>query len=857
MTTIIKERYQVHELLGEGGMAEVFRATQLNLDRDVAVKFIKSNMIADDQFAKRFEIEAKAVARLSHPHILQVYDFDRDENGRFFMVMELLKGVDLATYLRELNNKGERVTIGDAVAIVRSVAEALRYAHRKGIVHRDIKPHNIFLTDDHRVMVMDFGIAKILTGDKSATQAGMMVGSPHYFAPEQGTEKNTDHRVDVYALGVVFYELLVGKVPFDADSTVGIIAKHLNMPVPDPNNLRPGTPFAATAIVMRAMAKDPIVRYPDMDSLIQDLDELEATLGAQSVYASTRANTREFSSTSIRLFNPMVERKVTRLWGGIAALIAVILIALSVGAYTILNAEEETPEETIDRQALIVAAVEDIPPATEEEYLIVITQIVPSEVGDTSARRVLNTLRNGSLASVIGERFRVEFAEINIENLEEANRIHQETQAMVVIWGIEGAAGVEVILRAYGYPNGTLNELRFRVSQSADYQLRLTNDLPAGLDYFLWRLIYQRLVRDNEVFALSNMLRINNEVYGASIPAIEPSTSLDEHIWNMYLPFVNNNAQTADDAVTRAIALNPQDPGLYHVRWLLNLSTQDLNRNRAHQDVEEIRRLLGDDSLFMLFLDTYMAFNVDEDYLGVIQLTEDIPYDDSDAWTNPVLFRMLSLLILGEFEEVQRNMGDVNATELARQLGIPADSLALALVSSIRGDDEAAEGYLSVVRASRELEDLSSGFATNRNIDTAGRLIYGGYISEVYGQNTTALGVYVIGLNKYPDNYLLNWRRAELFLQSRNYREAYRFFQIAYDNRPAQFPIAPYRMAELAIHYPDAVPADADPCQLLGMAEAEANTAAEFYTPLIRKIDALQEEHCWFSNHPILGTTLE
>ena len=202
-------RYELHEKLGEGGMAEVYRASQLALGRDVAIKFIKTTL-TETQFAARFQREAKAVAQLSHPNILQVYDFDRTDDGRYFMVAEFLRGSDLADQIDR-----KTFSLDECIGIVKAVAQALGYAHQHGIIHRDVKPSNIFLTDDERIILTDFGVAKMLS-DGSLTETGMTIGTPHYFAPEQGTGQAIDHRADLYALGVVFYELLTGETPTTA-----------------------------------------------------------------------------------------------------------------------------------------------------------------------------------------------------------------------------------------------------------------------------------------------------------------------------------------------------------------------------------------------------------------------------------------------------------------------------------------------------------------------------------------------------------------------------------------------------------------------------------------------------------------
>jgi tetratricopeptide (TPR) repeat protein len=239
-----------------------------------------------------------------------------------------------------------------------------------------------------------------------------------------------------------------------------------------------------------------------------------------------------------------------------------------------------------------------------------------------------------------------------------------------------------------------------------------------------------------------------------------------------------------------------------------------------------------------------MAFNIDEDYERVIELTNEVQFDDSDAWANPILFRMVSLLLVGQFEEMLRNMEAVDAPALAVQLGMPADALGLSLVYQVAGDDQSAEENIAIVRASRELENLSTGFAQNASLITEGRVLYGGYTLEAYGQTVTANAAYQLALRTYPNNYLINWRRGLLLLQSSRYQDAYRALEAAYNNAPVPFPIAAYQMATLALDYPDTIETSRGACELLDSAFNDTQSSPEFYAPLIEKIQVLQETHC-------------
>jgi|GEM_PF-4435612 len=270
--TILKGRYQLHEKFAEGGMAELFRATQINLNREVAIKFIKT-ATADPTFESRFRYEAEAVAKLNHPNIMSIYDFDSTDDNQYFMVIELLQGQDLSDVLNQHILDEQLFTVDEVAHFMRGAAAGLSYAHQKGIIHRDIKPSNIFLTQDNRVVVMDFGIAK-MNSQASLTQSGAVVGTPRYLSPEQIMGQPIDHRIDIYALGIVLYQLLTNEPPFKGDTTMELIAQHATAPIPDPRDVRPDLPEHATIMCFKAMAKTADERYSDCNELLADLEVL-------------------------------------------------------------------------------------------------------------------------------------------------------------------------------------------------------------------------------------------------------------------------------------------------------------------------------------------------------------------------------------------------------------------------------------------------------------------------------------------------------------------------------------------------------------------------------------------------------
>lgn len=268
-------KYEIIDRLGRGGMAEVYRGYHPSLDRYVAIKVLHAFLADDPEFKDRFEREAQNVAKLKHPHIVQVYDFEYDETGEsYYMVMELVDGQTLKDRLTELEAQGKPLSLAEAVRIVREAAGALAYAHRMNMIHRDVKPANLMLDHDDRLVLTDFGIAKIVTGAQF-TQSGGMVGTPAYMAPEQGLGDAGDERSDLYSLGVILYQLTTGHLPYDAETPLATILKHLNSPIPSIRDINANLPEAVDLIIAKAMAKAKEERYQTAAEFIADLDMLD------------------------------------------------------------------------------------------------------------------------------------------------------------------------------------------------------------------------------------------------------------------------------------------------------------------------------------------------------------------------------------------------------------------------------------------------------------------------------------------------------------------------------------------------------------------------------------------------------
>lgn len=267
---ILNERYELISLIGTGGMGHVYKAKDNKLDRIVAVKILKDEYLDDSEFVERFHAEAQAAAKLSHANIVAVYDVGVDGNYHF-IVMELIDGVILNNYVR----MQERLTVQETVSIAMQVGSALVAAHKGGIVHRDIKPHNVLLSADGTAKVADFGIAKAAS-TRTFTLSGKTVGSVHYFSPEQARGGYVDARADIYSLGAVMYEMLTGRPPFDGETPVVVAVKHLQEKVKEPAELNTDIPEDLNKIILKAMAKSPDDRYQTASEFLEEMEAFRA-----------------------------------------------------------------------------------------------------------------------------------------------------------------------------------------------------------------------------------------------------------------------------------------------------------------------------------------------------------------------------------------------------------------------------------------------------------------------------------------------------------------------------------------------------------------------------------------------------
>lgn len=348
---ILENRYRIQEVIGVGGMSVVYKAVDLSDNKIVAVKVLKQEFFEDEQFRLRFINESKAIAMLSHKNIVKIYDVGLNDD-LYFIVMEYIDGITLKQYIEQQG----RLSWREAVYFVSQVLEALRHAHQKGIVHRDIKPQNIMLLSSGAICVTDFGIARIATNN-THTMADKAIGSVHYISPEQVSGGKTDFRSDLYSVGVILYEMVTGKVPFDAENPVSVALMQLQSTPKRPSELVPDIPDGLEDIILKAMAKNPDLRYQSASEMLADIDEFKHNPSARFEYKyfSDENPTKYMDAikTERRAAEPKKQKKYAGVITGILA--AVVLVGLLIfGAVSLFGGGEDAPAAPVVEEEVVV-----------------------------------------------------------------------------------------------------------------------------------------------------------------------------------------------------------------------------------------------------------------------------------------------------------------------------------------------------------------------------------------------------------------------------------------------------------------------------------------------------------------------
>lgn len=347
-------RYEIVQLIGGGGMANVYQAKDLLLDRWVAVKVMSESLRDQHEFIQRFIREAKAAGSLSHPNVVSIYDIGR-EKMTYYMVMEYVEGMSLAEYFFEQ----ESLQMEDVVDIGIQICRGLAHAHRKGIIHRDIKLQNIMRTKEGVYKITDFGISSVSHMNTTLTQTGTVMGSAHYFSPEQASGGRVSYTSDLYSLGVLLFKLLTNAFPFDAENSVSIALKHLQEEIPDPRELNEEVPPGLVEILKKALAKEPKERFQSADEMMGALEQMKNRLSLDVV------NVNRFDPAEVAHLPPLTSRtsryKVDNGWQKKVVLIGMVVLAgmvFAVFAYsegmigfkTEMSAANKAPfRETIQR----------------------------------------------------------------------------------------------------------------------------------------------------------------------------------------------------------------------------------------------------------------------------------------------------------------------------------------------------------------------------------------------------------------------------------------------------------------------------------------------------------------------------
>ena len=396
-------RYHILEQLGQGGMATVYKAYDTRLERDVALKIIRRGAFPPeslDRVLKRFEREAKALAKLSHPTIVKVHDYGEYE-GSPYLVLEYLPSGTLKQKM------GKPMPWQEAVRLLAPIASALEYAHKHDIIHRDIKPSNILIADNGQPMLSDFGVAKLLDNEETMelTGTGLGVGTPEYMAPEQASSKSIDQRADIYALGVVFYEMVTGRKPYTADTPMAVIIKHASEPLPRPKQFVPNLPDGVEKILLKALAKNPADRYQSMGKFASALEELfsraptmpqSAPPGKRAVITQARSSHLGGSTSKVpaepHAGSPHANKSSTphallRNWRTILAGLLVVIILVS-ALFVVLHRPSTLPVgteppvvmETLTATEAPTAVATELPKATATPVLAIgSTRIRPAD----------------------------------------------------------------------------------------------------------------------------------------------------------------------------------------------------------------------------------------------------------------------------------------------------------------------------------------------------------------------------------------------------------------------------------------------------------------------------------------------
>ncbi|MGD9346146.1 MAG: protein kinase [Candidatus Aminicenantes bacterium] len=519
--TVLNERYEIVEEIGKGGMGKVYKAFDRDIDEYVALKIIRPEIASDEKTISRFKNELKLARKISHRNVCRMYDLGKDGDTKYIS-MEYISGEDLKKSIRRMGS----LTIRKTVAIGKQICQGLVEAHRLGVFHRDLKPHNIMIDREGNARIMDFGIARFPEA-KGITDAGMMIGTPHYLSPEQVEGKDTDHRSDLYSLGIILFEMVTGSVPFDGDTTLSIAVKHKTEMPRDPREFNNQIPGRLSQLILRCLEKDPIQRYQSAEDLCIELTQVEEDLPTTET-AIIKEKTR---------FRPITwSQKPSRFW---ATLLLPILIIIAGYFFYDLILKKESPsagltEETRQMNSIVVLPFKDLSPESDEApFSLMITDMLIVNLHALKEFRVMSLTSalayqdSGKSVQTIGD-------ELNVNNILEGTILKSEENLRVTTQLSRAADGS--VIWAQSFEGARDNALKIQ----EDITKRVAKTL--GIKNVEEKLFVKTATAHTEM--LTNESYLRGRHYEISYYSSNDPADFDKCVQN-YLNVVSSNPEDA------------------------------------------------------------------------------------------------------------------------------------------------------------------------------------------------------------------------------------------------------------------------------------------------------------------------
>ncbi len=650
-------RYQIIEELGRGGMGKVYKVFDTKIQEKIALKLIKPEVAADPETIERFSNELKLARMVRHENVCGMFDLGEWE-GVHFITMEYVSGEDLKSFIR----RSRQITAGTAVAIAKEICEGLAAAHKLGVIHRDLKPGNIMIDRDGKARIMDFGIARSLKG-KGITDAGLMIGTPQYMSPEQAEGKEVDQRSDIYSLGVILFEMLTGRVPFEGETPLGVAIKHKTEPPPDPKKLNPQIPDGLSQMILRCLEKDRADRYQSADEVLADLGGIEPGIPMTSREIPKK---RPLTSKEInvkfnikKLFVPLAAISVLV----VAAVLVSRLIPKKSGGSTpsgipslaVLYFKNNTGDPKMDfwRSALAESLITDI---SQSKYIRVLSwdevygtlkDLNLLETQSYTTDDLKKVAENGQAGYVLqgslsraGDKFRIE---TTLRQIKSGKASAPETAR------VEGTGEQSIYAMVDELTKKTKASLKLtreQIANDIDYELgKVTTSSPEAYRYFQQAVELQKQVKFME-----------------SYPLLKKAIEIDPEFALAYWGILQNNAGLSPSEIKmyreKALALGSRLPD--RERWRIEAmyywSDKTLERS-----VEAFSQLLA---LYPWDLDAandlgVLYFRNYEDYEKAIETYEKI-FEYYPVIKSPLFLGNLSAFycLRGRFEKAERVLGD-------------------------------------------------------------------------------------------------------------------------------------------------------------------------------------------------------